>query len=173
MPMRHSARIIPRSVTAALLPTAALTWLAIICAAPIALRQATTPLAAIAVYQGSSLLCHQRPERSFRVAGVQMPVCARCLALYASCALGAVAAWIVHRRPLSPSRSLARSALAAAALPMLLSVGLEWTGVIEGSNISRFVSALPLGSTAGWLLQRVATATGSDAMRYHSVRHHI
>ena len=44
---------------------------------------------------------------------------------------------------------------------MILSVGLEWAGAIDGSNIGRFASALPLGAAAGWLLQRVATATAS------------
>ena len=37
-------------------------------------------------------VCHQRPERSFHVAGVQLPVCARCTGLYVSGAAGALAA---------------------------------------------------------------------------------
>ena len=36
----------------------------------------------------SSRICHQRPERSFAIAGIQMPVCARCSGLYVSGALG-------------------------------------------------------------------------------------
>ena len=42
-----------------------------------------------------------------------------------------------------------------AALPLGLSVGLEMMGILEGTNVIRFVSALPLGVTAGWLMEQV------------------
>src|SRR5437660_11866587 len=55
-------------------------WVAMLFAAP-PLTKAGTALAnaiAVAVYVSASAICHQRPERSFDVLGVQMPVCARC-----------------------------------------------------------------------------------------------
>src|SRR5437867_4112806 len=40
-------------------------------------------LFAFGTYLVGSLLCHQRPERSFFLWGSQMPVCARCMGIYA------------------------------------------------------------------------------------------
>lgn len=45
--------------------------------------------------------------------------------------------------------------LGIAALPMGLSVGLEMMRILEGTNAIRFVSALPLGVAAGWLMEQV------------------
>jgi uncharacterized membrane protein len=140
-----------------LLPLGALLWLGALMLAPLGLHRTAGALPALATYQASSLLCHQRPERSFRIADVQMPVCGRCFGLYASGAIGALGAWILRTRRAAPAASTTKVVLAAAAIPIALSVGLEWLGVIEGSNVSRFLSAFPLGAAAGWLLQRVAT----------------
>lgn len=143
----------------AALPAGACLWLTFLVAAPLALSQGSRPVATLAMYRSASLLCHQKAERSFAVADAQMPVCARCLGLYAAGALGALA-HLVARRPQrsAPPTVRVRVVLAAAALPMLLSVGLEWMGAIEGSNISRFLSALPLGVAAGWLLQQLVAS---------------
>src|SRR5215510_6838555 len=40
------------------------------------------------LYPIGALICHQRPERSFFIHGLQLPVCARCTGLY----IGAAAA---------------------------------------------------------------------------------
>src|SRR5262249_31783801 len=39
-------------------------------------------LASASIYAMASMLCHQRPERSFYLWGSQMPVCARCAGIY-------------------------------------------------------------------------------------------
>lgn len=85
-----------------------------------------------------------------------MPVCGRCFGLYVSGALGALGAWVLRARRAAPAATVTRAVLIVAALPVLLSVGLEWLGVIHASNVSRFLSALPLGGAAGWLLQQIA-----------------
>jgi uncharacterized membrane protein len=104
--------------------------------------------AATIVYQGAGLICHQRPERSFHLTGVQLPVCGRCFGLYVSGALGALAAWFVT----GASRSeRARVALVLAALPTLITVSLEFIGAIHPTNLVRAASALPLGATAAWI----------------------
>ncbi len=145
-----------RSLPAAVLPVAALLWLTGLIVAPLAVRSEIGAVPALGVYQASSVLCHQRAERSFRIAGIQMPVCGRCFGLYASGAAGAVVAWLLRRRRRVPAAMTIRAVLVTAAVPLLLSVGLEWIGALDGSNIGRFASALPLGAAAGWLLQRVA-----------------
>ena len=37
----------------------------------------------VAVYGIGSLVCHQLPQRSYRLWSAQMPVCARCAGIYA------------------------------------------------------------------------------------------
>jgi uncharacterized membrane protein len=145
-----------RIFPASLLPIAGVLSLIVLTTAPLALHHDATAMPALAVYRAGSVICHQRAERSFRIASVQMPVCGRCLGLYASAALGALSAWTVARRRAAPPAPAVRIVLLVAALPLLISVGLEWFGVIRGSNISRFLSALPLGAAAGCLLQLVA-----------------
>ena len=151
-----------RPFPAFFLPIAGALWLMILATAPLALHNEATALPAVAVYRASSMLCHQRAERSFRIANIQMPVCGRCFGLYLSGAIGAFGAWALRRRA-APSGLAVRLVLMAAAAPILISVGLEWTGFIRGSNISRCLSALPLGAAVGWLLQQVVTARQEES----------
>src|SRR5215212_1094286 len=99
------------------------------------------------VYAAASRICHQRTERSFAVAGVQMPVCARCSGLYLSGAVGALIAWLGRGRGIGSS---IRSMLLVAALPTAITFSLEFLGIIPFSNTARAVAALPLGAVAGW-----------------------
>lgn len=39
-------------------------------------------------YQGFDLLCHQLPDRSFKVSGFQMAVCSRCIGIYGAFMVG-------------------------------------------------------------------------------------
>ena len=131
------------------LTIAALLWVGVLVAAPVAVSRPALALPATLAYDVSSRICHQRPERSFRLAGVQMPVCARCFGLYASTAFGAVIAWGAAQRLRAPA---ARVILALAAVPTVLTWGLEFAGVAAFSNVSRALAALPLGLAAGWLV---------------------
>lgn len=57
-------------------------------------------LLSAAVYFSGSLLCHQRPERSFYLWSTQFPVCARCAGIYAGAALGVIAELVRLKPPL-------------------------------------------------------------------------
>ena len=109
--------------------------------------------------QAAGHICHQQRERSFQMGGLQLAVCARCLGLYLGGAAGTLAAWT---QGLSAS-SRSRRALLVAALPTALTVGLEWVGLWLPSNAVRFVSALPLGCTAGWVFVRTLRAEAKSA----------
>jgi uncharacterized membrane protein len=138
-----------QDLTPIALTAIAVVWLVLLLAAPVAAAHGRVPVVTVAAYQVGSLVCHQRPERSFHLAGVQMPVCARCFGLYAAGVAGLVLAW-TRRKPLSTRAT--RTTLALAALPILLTVGLEWAGTIQTTNVERMLTSLPLGVTAGLVI---------------------
>jgi len=138
-----------RTRMAAAVTIAALGWLALVVGAALATSSGKFTLVALSTYHAGSLVCHQRPDRSFHVAGVQMPVCARCLGLYSAGAAGAAVAWIRRRR--SNARR-ARIIFGLAALPIAVTVALEWMNVLATSNPTRLLSGVPLGFVAGWIL---------------------
>ena len=145
----------PRLI-AVFLSAAAIVWVAILIASPLDIP-ARSPAVRGLVFGMGGLVCHQRPERSFHVRGTQLPVCARCLGLYLSGAVGALVGWF--GRSGVPRRT--RTALFAAAAPTALTVLLEWTGAAAPSNFIRAVAALPLGGLAGWLFVRMLRAESS------------
>ena len=83
----------PLTLTALLLVSAA--WLTALAVTPVAGARWERGGAqfAAAMYVAGSLICHQRPERSFHLDGAQLPVCARCSGLYAGVSLG-VLGWM-------------------------------------------------------------------------------
>jgi uncharacterized membrane protein len=112
------------------------------------------------VFAIGSLICHQRPERSFFWGGHQFPVCARCTGLYLSSAIGLLG-WIGlkaarrwQRLPLDPRT--ARTVMIAAAVPTLVSLAGSMSGIWDGANIVRAALALPLGACAGVIVAAVA-----------------
>jgi uncharacterized membrane protein len=137
---------------------AALLWLLLIVAAPLGLAAGRARLLAVSAYEIGSLVCHQRPERSFHLAGIQMPVCARCFGLYLAGAIGLAGAWVVRSRV---SGSAARVVLAVAALPMAVTVALELIGAITTSNMTRMSTGLPLGLAAGLVIVGALTTSNS------------
>jgi uncharacterized membrane protein len=105
-----------------------------------------------AVYGAASLICHQRPERSFVLAGAQFPVCARCAGLYFSGVLGALFAWVSFRSPTATAD--ARRLLLIAAAPTLATIPIEWFGLSALSNAIRAVAAVPFGAASAWTFVR-------------------
>jgi uncharacterized membrane protein len=108
-------------------------------------------MSAALVYLGASVICHQRPERSYHLAGVPLPVCARCTGLHAGAAIGLL---VVAAAPGAWGRRLWQrlpSALCLAALPTAVSVGVEWLG--GGSPLAaRTLTAFPAGVMGGVLV---------------------
>jgi uncharacterized membrane protein len=152
----HGLAWLPIAVT-----VAASLWVLAIFAAPAVIAQSTS--AAAFVFEIGARICHQRPERSFHIAGMQMPVCARCLGLYLSGALGALSAWFgapPRRGPLLENRM--RLMLIVAAAPTAVSVAFEWLGFAYPSNVVRALLALPLGAFGGWAFLRSLRMISSD-----------
>ena len=132
---------------------AAVAWLTLLVAAP----GLWTPVAA-ALYAAASLICHQLPERSFHLEGVQLPVCARCFGLYGGSAFGSVigASAGARRRFAHGRMALAQSArwkwTVIAAIPTLATFTLEWVIGWPISNTLRAVAALPLGFAVAFVV---------------------
>ena len=132
---------------AVILSIAAVAWSIVILSAPIGMHDRRVSGPSAIVYAAASRICHQKKERSFEIAGMQMPVCARCSGLYLSGAAGAILAWT---RRVRRSLNSVRPVLIAAAVPTVLTFGLEFLGFLAFSNAARAAAALPLGAAAGW-----------------------
>jgi hypothetical protein len=166
------ARTLPiRGVFASL----ALIWPAVLVAAT---RIAALPhrgtgayLMSAAVYYGGSLICHQRPERSFALWGTPLPVCARCTGIYLGAAIGVIGA-LVRRTPIVGVRlwpdtpfgaggdaasgfsRTARVTLVTAALPTALTLVYEWTTGVTPGNWVRAISGVVIGAVAALIVMR-------------------
>lgn len=160
------------STASRLLTIIGLVWLALLIAAPVMLAHGFVVLPAI-VYEAAGLICHQKPERSFHLLGIQLPVCARCFGLYASGAAGACLALAAGASPrrssLMGGSTAGRIAFAVAALPTAGTVALEWAGLIHPSGMVRALAAIPLGALAGWVFVRALSEPRPlPQLRYHS-----
>jgi uncharacterized membrane protein len=136
---------------------ASLVWAPLLVVVPfLASRSHASSLATatvVAVYGMGSLVCHQLPERSYRLWSAQMPVCARCAGIYAGAALAALAALASAARP---AVRRARLILAAAVAPSLLTLVYEWTAGRAPANAIRFAAGLPIGIAVAWLIVAAA-----------------
>jgi uncharacterized membrane protein len=133
----------------------AIAWPVLLAGATAARIQHTASWASSITYLVAGQVCHQRPARSFRTAGVQWPVCGRCSGLYLAAPVGAVAALLVARRRLSrPSIAW----LAVAAAPTVITFVIEKAGIAAVGNAMRFAAALPLGLALAWVIVRTASS---------------
>ena len=94
-------------------------------------------------------LCHQLPERSFSVLGVQYPVCARCTGIYVGFLFAlATLLWVYRRR-----HPTGRPATAAYVVGLISVAAMAWDGVSsyaslrETSNLLRLVTGVGFGGS--------------------------
>jgi uncharacterized membrane protein len=159
-------------VLAPALALAALVWLALLIVTPLA-----PPSLATLMYTAGAVICDQIPERSFHLAGFQIPVCARCLGIYAGAALAAS----VHLLASGASDSSRWRILSAAdarrvfllgAIPTLVTKALEWAGVWQGTNVVRAIAGVALGvGGALVVMSAVATLHYSECLRRRPIEH--
>jgi uncharacterized membrane protein len=106
------------------------------------------------VYLAGAFVCHQLPERSFHVSGIQFPVCARCTGLYLGAAMGMIA--VAAAPAVLRSFSRARVLLLASSIPTVFTLATAWLGLWDPGNAVRAALALPLGFAVGAILIAVA-----------------
>jgi uncharacterized membrane protein len=107
-------------------------------------------------YALGSVVCHQRPDRSFFSCGVQWPVCGRCAGLY----MGFALAGFVGLARVAAGRAAQttddtrwwRRVLLLAAVPTAVLWLVEFAGGFNPGSVVRWAGALPLGiACACWL----------------------
>jgi uncharacterized membrane protein len=112
------------------------------------LRGGTTAAATLftfLIYGIGAIVCHQRPERSFHLGALPLPVCARCTGIYAGAAAVALIA-LAGRRCCRYSAERARVWLTVAAVPALLSLLYEWGTARAASNAVRAATGVLVGA---------------------------
>ncbi len=106
------------------------------------------------------ILCHGIPSRCLELWSVPMPICARCIAIYAGLLAGIVAFLVLP----SLNEIAARWLLGIAALPMLLDGLTQLAGLRESSNSLRVETGLAVGmGFAFWALNAVESHVLSTA----------
>jgi uncharacterized membrane protein len=160
----HMPAVLRRAFVAA-----AFAWAVLLVAVPfIASRSHATSLGTVivvAVYAIGSFVCHQLPERSWRLWTAQMPVCARCAGIYLGAAIAATACSVAQPfraarmdggRPEGLRYDRLRVLLAVAALPSAITLVYEWTTGVTPSNALRFAAGIPIGVVVTWLVVSAA-----------------
>ena len=141
---------------------ATLAWMLMLVLVPFLLAHETGGRAVRAASAGTylvgSVICHQRPDRSFRLWGVQMPVCARCAGLYLGAAVGALLAG-VRRRAGGGTARMASRALRMMVLAAAVPTAATWLGEAVGwlpfAGGVRAAAAVPLGAAVTWVVSLV------------------
>jgi uncharacterized membrane protein len=139
----------------------AVVWAVLVVAAPwlAAVPAAGGRYFSASAYGFGALVCHQRPERSFSLAGAQLPVCARCAGLYVSAAIGVLFVWARRSSPAAAFERW-RARLLWAVLPTGATLVFEWWRPSSASGALRALAAVPLGVVAGALLAETAGFRG-------------
>jgi uncharacterized membrane protein len=141
---KHNAMI----VYAALASLSTL-WVALILAAPWLMAERHF-LAAAAIYQGFSTVCHQSAERSFYFHGYPMGVCSRCAGIYAGFIVGL--ALYPFLRDLREDRFPPRSLLIGAGAPMVIDFTAGILGLLANTFLSRALTGTLFGSVAAFYI---------------------
>ena len=147
----------PRAWLARGFLVATVAWMLMLVMVPFLLARGTGARAVTAASAGTylvwSIVCHQRPDRSFRLWGVQMPVCARCAGLYLGAVVGALLAG--GRRGARVTASMASPALRVLVLAAAVPTGVTWlaeaVGWLPFACGLRAVAAVPLGAAVTWV----------------------
>lgn len=117
-------------------------WILLILIAPAATANDLNAIAS-PIYSFFHYLCHQKPERSFHIAGEQFAVCSRCFGVYFGIFLGFVVypLW----RPIDEIEPLPKVWLFLSLIPIGIDWSLTFMGIWENTQLSRFVTGLILG----------------------------
>lgn len=101
-----------------------------------------------------SSICHQQLDRTIHIQGIPAAVCARCLGIYAFLSIGFVIVPI-FKRFFNYNFRYSKALLFMATIVLLTDYSMQWIGMYEGSNFSRFLTGSALGaSTAIFIIYK-------------------
>ncbi len=126
-----------------------LCWMGMIIYAPLAVESGHH-FVAVAIYKAFSSVCHQIPERSFKIFGSALAVCARCTGIYA----GLTAGFLIYPlfRSLRSSESFSRIFLLLAPVPTGIDFLLGAMGIWQNTHLSRSVTGAILGIVCAFFI---------------------
>ena len=101
------------------------------------------------IYSAGDVLCHQKAERSFFLNGNQMPVCARCIAIWVGIVLG-LGITIIYPFKLDVKFF---SLFIICLLPLAVDGMGQLIGFWESSNAVRLITGLAAGISCGFSIQ--------------------
>lgn len=106
------------------------------------------------------LLCHNIASRAFVIGGGAMPVCSRCIGLYAGAIAGIAAAVATRGRLRIPP-----AAVMVAALPLIIDGATQALGLRESTNVLRFATGAVAGAFALMAVLHWINIDGNDASK--------
>lgn len=98
------------------------------------------------IYRAFSVLCHQRPDRSYFIDGHKLAVCSRCTGLYAGFVITLLLYPLI--RSLRTTTTPPARWLLLAVVPMGIDFSLTFFGIWENTHTSRLLTGALLGSVA-------------------------
>jgi uncharacterized membrane protein len=101
------------------------------------------------IMQAFVAVCHQLPDRSPSINGVQLAVCHRCYGIYWGIPMAALA-YLGIRGAGMPPRKMAPWILAASLFPIAVDWGGDFLGFFENTPASRVLTGLVFGLVAGF-----------------------
>jgi uncharacterized membrane protein len=124
-------------------------WCIGILAAPI-LKHAGWTQSANMLYSLFSRVCHQDDVRSFHIEGEQIGVCVRCSAIYFGFFLGLI--MLPLSQALKRKHVSQREYFLFAALPMVVDVVLNATGLHASTTLTRVLTGALFGASMPWFV---------------------
>jgi uncharacterized membrane protein len=100
------------------------------------------------IYSVFSAFCHQRPDRSFHIAGHPLACCERCAAVYASLAIGGLLFALMRPNV----RRIRYVEAASLCMPLVFDGLAVGAGIYDGNAILRVITGLMFGIGVAWLM---------------------
>jgi len=159
-----------RTIAYRLILLSSLIWCLLILSAPV-MKHLEVPIVAGPTYAFFSRICHQIDSHSLHLFGEKLGVCARCSAIYFAFLLS-VSFYPLFVRKNLPSRIRTytrreASLLVVSAIPLLIDVGLDLTGIQNSTLPSRLIT----GGLLGFALPLVLLPAAEEA--FGELRHRI
>jgi uncharacterized membrane protein len=118
---------------------------------------------ASALFSGYRLICGQVPSHSFYIAGYQMCLCSRCLAIYSSLLVGGLMLAMYRYRPFFVLRPISWKVWAIGMAPMALDGGTQLFGWHESNVYLRLLTGTIFGLFTAWFVLPQIEGTPNNA----------